>query len=169
MRVQRNLAPWLLWLLLTFSTATAVAIVIGPAWYVQPFSPQTEQGLDRALALREISPLATIIAFTLCVLLAGMLWRGTRRWWRIPLVAAPVIAAGAALLARFNHFEAMFEPLPIPQFAATRDVDFITNESRDMVLAVEHEGDAVAFPVRQMAYHHVVQEDVGGIPVVATY
>jgi hypothetical protein len=27
----------------------------------------------------------------------------------------------------------------------------------------------VAWPVRQMAYHHLVQDTVGGVPVVSTY
>ena len=33
-----------------------------------------------------------------------------------------------------------------------------------MVIAVELRGDAVAYPVRQMAYHHVVNDQVGGVP-----
>ena len=36
-------------------------------------------------------------------------------------------------------------------------------------MAVEAEGDAVAYPVRQMAYHHLVNDDVGTLPVVSTY
>jgi len=27
----------------------------------------------------------------------------------------------------------------------------------------------VAWPVRQMAYHHIVEDKVGGVPVVSTY
>jgi hypothetical protein len=38
-----------------------------------------------------------------------------------------------------------------------------------MVIAVEIAGDAVAYPVRQMAYHHLVNDVVGGRPVVSTY
>jgi hypothetical protein len=59
-------------------------------------------------------------------------------------------------------------------FAAARSdlrpatlVDFV--EDRDMVVAVEIGGDAVAWPVRQMAYHHIVEDKVGGVPVVSTY
>jgi len=37
------------------------------------------------------------------------------------------------------------------------------------VLAVNVNGDSVAFPVRQMAYHHIVQDVVGGMPITATY
>jgi hypothetical protein len=27
----------------------------------------------------------------------------------------------------------------------------------------------VAYPVRQIAYHHLVEDSVGGVPIVATY
>jgi hypothetical protein len=167
MRLRRAATPALAWTLLFSAAAAALAIVVLPAWYVQPFSPQTEQGLDRALALREVSPMGTVAAAALCIVLAAALWRGAGRWPRVALLALPALALVAAGLARFNHFEAMFEPLTAPQFAPTRDVDFVADE--DMVIAVENEGDAVAFPVRQMAYHHVIQELVGGVAVVATY
>jgi hypothetical protein len=38
-----------------------------------------------------------------------------------------------------------------------------------MVIAVETIADSVAYPVREMAYHHLVMDTVGGVPVVATY
>ena len=30
-------------------------------------------------------------------------------------------------------------------------------------------GEAAAYPIRQMAYHHLVHDTVGGVPVVVTY
>src|SRR5712692_1826092 len=36
-------------------------------------------------------------------------------------------------------------------------------------LAVKINKEAVAYPVRLMAYHHVVQDVVGGTPICATY
>ena len=38
-----------------------------------------------------------------------------------------------------------------------------------MVLGVVVNGDAVAYPVNQLAYHHVINDEVGGVPIVATY
>jgi hypothetical protein len=40
---------------------------------------------------------------------------------------------------------------------------------QNKVLAVENHGEAVAYPIRLMAYHHVVHDRVGGTPIVATY
>jgi hypothetical protein len=90
------------------------------------------------------------------------------RWWQW---AAVVLLAGLggfpAWFARQNHFEWMFNPLPDPTYAPATRVDFV--DGRDMVVAVEIDGDAVAWPVRQMGYHHIVQDTVGGVPVVSTY
>jgi hypothetical protein len=33
-----------------------------------------------------------------------------------------------------------------------------------MVMAIDGKGDPVAYPVRQLAYHHLVQDSVGGVP-----
>jgi hypothetical protein len=38
-----------------------------------------------------------------------------------------------------------------------------------MVLGVVVNGDAAAWPVNQLAYHHVVNTEVGGVPIAATY
>ena len=42
-------------------------------------------------------------------------------------------------------------------------------EDGDPVLAVTLNGDAAAFPVRQVSYHHIVEDTVGGIHVAVTY
>ena len=61
----------------------------------------------------------------------------------------------------------MFNPLANASYAKANDATFMTEP--DMVLAVESNGEAVAYPIRFMAYHHVVQDVVGGTPIVATY
>jgi hypothetical protein len=82
-------------------------------------------------------------------------------------VLAIVAGASAAWLSHQNHFEWMFAPLPSAEYARARDVTFV--DDADMVVAVEVRGDAVAYPVRQMAYHHVLNDQVGQLLVVSTY
>ena len=36
-------------------------------------------------------------------------------------------------------------------------------------MAVARDGAAVAYPIRQLAYHHVVNDIVAGEPIAATY
>jgi hypothetical protein len=38
-----------------------------------------------------------------------------------------------------------------------------------MVIAVRFGSDARAYPINMMGYHHIVNDVVGGIPVVVTY
>jgi hypothetical protein len=61
----------------------------------------------------------------------------------------------------------MFHPLANAGYAKVSEATFVGDS--DMVLAVENNGEAVAYPVRLMAYHHLVQDTVGGTPIVATY
>ena len=81
------------------------------------------------------------------------------------VIVLPLLAA--TWFARQNHFEWMFHPLTQTAYARTTDAGFVADA--DMVLAVEKKGEAVAYPVRQMAYHHLVHDVVGGTPIVATY
>jgi hypothetical protein len=39
----------------------------------------------------------------------------------------------------------------------------------DVVMAVKIKGQAVAYPILQLAYHHIANDIVAGEPIVATY
>ena len=39
----------------------------------------------------------------------------------------------------------------------------------EMVLALNFNHDARAYPISEMAYHHIVNDVVGGVPVAVTY
>jgi hypothetical protein len=38
-----------------------------------------------------------------------------------------------------------------------------------MILALRYGSDARAYPIREMAYHHVLNDVVAGVPVAVTY
>jgi len=142
--------------------------VATPALLLQPFKGQTTFGVALAYELRQRAPLVTLLGLLLSLPLLGRLApRITRRWQWAPLVGLAVAAGLSAWFARQNHFEWMFNPLPDPTYAPAALVRGV--DDRDMVVAVEIGGEAVAWPVLQMAYHHIVQDKVGGAPVVSTY
>ena len=90
------------------------------------------------------------------------------RWWsRIVLVILLLPVLGATWLARQNHFEWMFNPLPNPAYAKAAEVKFVSDDDR--VMAVTIGGESVAYPIRLMGYHHLIGDTVGGVPIVATY
>ena len=170
--VTGNGSPFLgrraVWATLLIITLVGLAIVLAPVWIIQPFRPQSERGLALSYAMRRWSPLVTVSASVVSLILVVWLWRGARRWWRkaaLVIIVLPLLAS--TWFARQNHFEWMFNPLANASYAKANDATFITEP--DMVLAVETNGEAVAYPIRFMAYHHVVQDVVGGTPIVATY
>jgi hypothetical protein len=39
----------------------------------------------------------------------------------------------------------------------------------EKLIAVQVNGVARAYPIRSISYHHIVNDEVGGVPLVATY
>jgi hypothetical protein len=156
------------WALATLLAAGIFAWVLIPALILQPFKPQTAFGVAVAFEFRQKAPLVTLAGLVLLLpLVVRLARRLTRRWQWAPLVLLAVLGGFSAWFARQNHFEWMFNPLPGATYAPATLVNFV--DDHDMVVAVEIGGDAVAWPVRQMAYYHLVQDKVGGVPVVSTY
>lgn len=156
------------WLILLLITAIVFAIVFVPAWWIKPFSAQSEKQLEIAYHLRSWSPILTIVFSIAAIGLAVIIWKkSNRRYSKTALIVPLLIIFGFTWLARQNHFEWMFNPLENARFAKVSETDFVADD--EMVLAVKVNADAVAFPVRQMAYHHIVQDVVGGMPITATY
>jgi hypothetical protein len=143
-------------------------VVFIPAWFIQPFRPQTARSVAVSYTLKSWAPLVTMLATALALWLSFYLWRarpGVLR--RLALIALLVPALAATWFARQNHFEWMFAPISSVAYATVREADFL--DDKDMVMAIELNGEAVAYPVRQLAYHHVVNDVVGGRPITATY
>ena len=156
------------WLLLLLIIAAALAFVVVPVFLIQPFRPQTERGLAVGYEVRRFAPWATVALALVALLLVARMWRASRRWWAKALLVLLLLPVGASVWAsRQNVYEVMFNPLAAPAYARTGEVDYVGDE--DMVLAVERGGERVAYPVRLMAYHHLVADTVGGVPLVATY
>lgn len=155
---------WAMLLILCLATLAAVII---PVWLIMPFRSQTQSGLSTAFILRHWSPVFTLIAASTILVLTVWLWSGSRWWRKAILVLLLIPTLAATWFARQNHFEWMFNPLPNPAYVKVSDAGFV-NDS-DLVMVVENQGEAVAYPIRQMAYHHLVDDTVGGTPLVVTY
>jgi uncharacterized BrkB/YihY/UPF0761 family membrane protein len=156
------------WITLVLIALVSLVIVVLPVWIIQPFRPQSGRGLEVSYALRRWSPIVTLIALLAGMSLVFWLWRRSRRWWLraiLLIVLVPLLAS--TWFARQNHFEWMFNPLTNAAYAKANEAGFMADS--DIVMAVESNGEAAAYPVRLMAYHHVVQDVVGGTPLVATY
>lgn len=59
-------------------------------------------------------------------------------------------------------------PLDNPQFTTVADADEWL-EAQEPVIAFERNGDAKAYPLQILTWHEIVNDTVGGVPVVATF
>ena len=155
------------------------ALVALPLVLDQPFGSQTARTLVAVYAMRRWSPLVSALSVLVLAAIAAMslarhgaegataALRRRRTWLAgIGFGGALAIAVAAAWFARQNPFEWMFNPVPRPQFVAAEQATFIA--PNDLVLSVSVNGDAAAYPIRQLAYHHLVNDRIGRAPAVVT-
>jgi hypothetical protein len=156
------------WLALILLIPLALALVVVPVFLIQPFKPQTPRALEVGYEVRRFAPWLTILLTLLSLALVVRTWRVSRRWWAKALAVLLFFPVAASVwLSRQSVYEVMFNPLANASYVPADKVDFINGD--DMVLAVERGGERVAYPVRLMAYHHVVADTVGGVALAATY
>lgn len=156
----------LAWLMFLLSALTAIGFFFIPAFIIRPFRHQTSSALHLAMALRQQAPWVTLVAALVCLIFAIMLSQSGRLTRRIVLPCTMVLVVFSAVMVRMNYFEWMFHPVEDPRF----EVEAASKLDKDeMVLAIGLHGEQRAYPISEMAYHHIVNDTVGGVPVVATY
>ena len=138
-----------------------------PLYVIRPFRHQGARELAVALFVKQIGPVASVVFAVLALAIVLVSWGTWRRWiGKTAAVALLFFALAGAYLARVNVYELMFHHLGNPQFEAAKDAAI---DKDDMVIAVRLNGEARAYPVREMAYHHVVNDKLGGEPIASTY
>src|ERR1044072_5917384 len=125
----------LTWLLLFVLVIAVLAIVLTPVFLIMPFKAQTPRTMEISYLMRRWSPWLTVLASLVILAIVVRLWIGGRWWGRIALVIFLLPVLGATWLARQNHFEWMFNPLPNPAYAKSPDATFISDDDR--VLSVK--------------------------------
>ncbi len=151
---------------LTFCAAAACALLVYPLTIIQPFKHQAADALQRALWVFRIAPPVTIGISIAAILLVIGCWRLWRWPGRSAAVVLLLLTCAATLAARIYIFELMFHPAGAPAFVAAEKAKI---DPADMLITVAVNGDARAYPIREMGYHHVVNDVAGGVPIVATY
>ena len=156
-----------LWFLFFLSAVVGIGMFFIPAFIIRPFSHQTASGLALAMALRQRAPWPTLAAALVCVLLrAHSLECASTAGAKSCSAVVMVLVAFSAVMSRLNYFEWMFHPIPSAQFESASASKLGKDE---MILAVRFGSDARAYPIREMAYHHVLNDVVEGVPVAVTY
>jgi hypothetical protein len=161
----RRTSRWI-WIPFFLCALATIGLFFVPAFIIRPFRYQAPRALFVAMALRQYAPLVTLIAGIACFVLAFALWKTVGPWRRALLVLILLPVTFSAVMARQNYFEWMFHPIAGPQFLAQSESKL---DPKEMIMAVRFASDARAYPISQMAYHHVLNDIVGGVPIAVTY
>ncbi len=165
LRAQRQPSRWL-WTAFSLCALAAIGLFFIPAFIIRPFRYQAPRPLLLAMALRQHAPLGTLIAALACFLFAFVLWRTIGRWRKSLIALTLLVVTFSSVMARQNYFEWMFHPIAGAQFVAQSASQL---DPKEMILAVRMGSDARAYPISQMAYHHVLNDVVAGVPIAVTY
>src|SRR5258706_10393533 len=162
-RVDANRGLWLMFLSLAI---LSLSLFLIPAFVIRPFRHQSGNALGLAIAVKRIAPALTIAASAAVLALGWELWRSSSRVLRAGIVIALVLSAASAVMVRQNYFEWMFRPIKAAGFVPPGDVHL---GDKEIVMAVRIGREARAYPIVQMAYHHILNDTVAEIPIVVTY
>ncbi|MEO7046706.1 MAG: DUF3179 domain-containing (seleno)protein, partial [Ferruginibacter sp.] len=90
------------------------------------------------------------------------------RWWRkILLLLFVLLYAGIFYLVNFKFLADKMFYQPKNKILATVTTNKI--DSNKLVIGVQINGEAKAYPIEIIGYHHQVQDTVGGSPVMVSY
>jgi Protein of unknown function (DUF3179) len=138
-----------------------------PMYVIRPFRHQGIAELRLALFVKQIGPWLSISCAVLALVVVVFGWSWMRgRIVRSAALFFLILSIGGGYLTRLNVYELMFHPLGPPQFESGEHAHV---DKDDMVIAVRVNGVSRAYPIREIAYHHIVNDIVGGQPIVSTY
>jgi Protein of unknown function (DUF3179) len=142
-------------------------LVAYPVYVIRPFRHQGARELAVALSVVRFRFAAQIILSAVSLSLLLIVWRHTQRLRsRVTASICTLLVIGFGILSRVNIYELMFHPLDRPTFSPATKAKLSKNEE---VIAVRVRGEARAYPIRSMSYHHIVNDSISGLPIVATY
>jgi hypothetical protein len=158
------------WIFILLACLTVSLFCVAyPIYVIRPFRAQGARELMLALAISRFRPVVTVVSALVAIgaAIAYWRWEQAEKWRRITVAAGAVLVCVLAGLARVNVYEQlMFHAVDHPEFAAAAKVKL---DPDDKLIVVKIAGSARAYPIREMGYHHVVNDVVGGTAIVATY
>jgi hypothetical protein len=153
-------------LVLLFVSLGLLCFAAYPIYVIRPFREQTSTALESALWVLQHNKPLVLIAASVIAAIAILLWR--RAGWiaKIFLIPATGITVLAAVSVWINPYEKMFHPVGEPKYLSANLAQI---DAADMVIAVTEGGESRAYPIREMGYHHIVNDRLHGLPIVVTY
>jgi hypothetical protein len=163
--LERRSRPWIP-AVFAASAVVGIGLFLIPAFVIRPFRYQSPRALWFSLALRQHAAWGTLVGAAVCIGLALATWTSANKWGKTLLAAALVLVAFSAVMARMNYFEWMFHPIAGPGFETEAQSKL---DAGEMIMAVRLGSDARAYPISEMAYHHILNDVANGVPIAVTY
>lgn len=144
-----------------------VLFELANVWFIMPLPfSQRVRSIDMAYALYTWR--WALRALFGAMILAGLVpsWR-TPNWrrWLVPVA----LAAVGGVVYMTNMVMAADHMFIAPERVTMATPDQNTVEKNRLVVGLEINGDARAYPVQFIGYHHQVRDSVGGQPVLVTF
>jgi hypothetical protein len=153
----------------TFAIGVVLLIVfeIAHVWFIMPLpGSQRMRSLDIAYLLHGARWVVRGVALALLLRGATAAWRapGWRRWMM------PVSIAVAAVVAYMTNFQMAADRMFLqPTRLTMASVAKNTVKLDRLVVGVVVNGQARAYPLQYIGYHHQVRDTIGGEPVLVSY
>jgi hypothetical protein len=147
--------------------SVSLICVVYPLYVIRPFRAQGVRELAIALIVMRFRSAATLVSGAAALAALALYWRAQpRKGRRAFATAGAALVFVLAALARVNIYELMFHPDDRPSFAAASRMQLDKDEK---VIAVKIGGAARAYPIRNISYHHVINDVLDKVAIVATY
>jgi len=153
-------------LLLPLLAIFSLSLFLIPAFVIRPFTHQSGSGLRLAIVAKRTAPTLAVAALVALLAVGWRLWRTSSLLRRTGIVVALALGMASAVMVRQNYFEWMFHPITAAGFVSPEDAHL---DNKEMVMTVLIGREARAYPIVQMAYHHILNDTVAGVPIAVTY
>jgi hypothetical protein len=155
-------------LLLTAGLLLLFAAEILRVYFIMPFpGSQHKNTVALAYLISDNIMLIRILALALIILPLLNVFKTGKIWLRIVLSSILVLYAVVFFFLnyRFDADEMFLQPKQKVFAAPNAD----TTDKNELVIGVAINGEAKAYPIRIIGYHHQVMDTVGNTPVMITY
>jgi hypothetical protein len=137
-------------------------------YFIMPFpGSQSSNTIDIAYFIDQYKWLLRLIGLLLIAKPAYQLFNGGKKWPKIIFSAVLILYLIVFFFFNFR-FEAdkMFYQPGVKTFSG---ISGNTIDSAKLIIGVEINGEAKAYPIQLIGYHHQVRDTVGNEPVMITY
>ena len=144
------------------------AMEIGKVYFIMPFpGSQRADTIKLAYFIDKNIWWMRLVGITLILVPAIGIFKTGRTWGKVVLGVVLILYAGIFYLVNFKFLADKIFYQPKNKVLASLDANNVS--MGNLVVGVEFNGEAKAYPIEIIGYHHQVRDTVGGVPVMVTY